>query len=576
MHSRTKKRVERWDSAPFSGGYGRLRALAAADFSGAITVDGAWLFLLNGRVVGTLDGSLEDFETGAGTRYVAPHPSLPLFCVMYERGGETKGTYHTNDTSLEAVDRTLRERSFTGYVELSENVVSGDYYAVYYGGQRLALAYVGGSERLLTGDEAFDRAIDEVGIYSVVAADVDVAEVPDAPDPTESSADEPAVSASAASSGENLAEPRPPTESAGTRGESEGPSPDGDEPAADEELEQRFEGEARWREASRTPSIDGDSAAFESAPGESRAEMSEQREQLGRNALRARLDELEAERDRLGSTNEELSTTVDRLRSRVRELEAALEQAEAEEENAPKTERSRAEALSGTNLFVRYGSRSLPTLEAAHDGHDEREDVVSNRRLEYHTQFDETDVVVDRMPYAEALADTMEYRFVDWLTGDLLFEVRDTGRADGLGELYDAIPRIDRIELQTSIDIDDDTSNVPDRAEFDVVAYDKMGCPLVVANLNDSREPASETMLYEMEEAASALKAHYPALAAAIVVTSSYFEPDALEVVERATGGGFLSRGSRLSYVNLSRKQGYHLCLAESRSGGFHMTVPEL
>ncbi len=83
-------------------------------------------------------------------------------------------------------------------------------------------------------------------------------------------------------------------------------------------------------------------------------------------------------------------------------------------------------------------------------------------------------------------------------------------------------------------------------------------------------------MLEGLEEAASAIKANYPDLAAAFAVTSSYFEPGALEVAEEATSGGFLSRGSKLSYVNLSRKDGYHLCLVESRSEGFHMNVPEL
>jgi len=171
----------------------------------------------------------------------------------------------------------------------------------------------------------------------------------------------------------------------------------------------------------------------------------------------------------------------------------------------------------------------------------------------------------------------MEYRFVDWVTEMLLYEIRDTGNADGLGDLYDAIPRIDRAELGATISLaDDETEDVPDQVTFDVVAYDKMGNPLVLVTLNDSREPATQELLGELEEAASAVKANYPDLAAAIAVTSSYFEPGALEVAEQATSGGFLSRGSKLSYVNLSRKNGYHLCLVESRSEGFHMNVPEL
>ncbi|WP_306057366.1 DUF7527 domain-containing protein [Natronococcus wangiae] len=759
MDSRTQERVEQWDSRPFSGGYDGLRNLVDSDFSGAVTASGSWLFLLNGRIVGTVDGAVEDFENESGTIYEAPHPSLPLLCTMEERGGETRAKYYTNETSLREVDETLRDGSFTGYIELSENVLSGDYYAVYYGGRRMAAAYIGSAERLLTGDEAFERAADEVGIYEVIDVEIDVTDVPGAADSTSDSAatestdetDEPdeidAQFDSATSDGEapnhaagitaadesdarqetttGITDATPdsatpnaqtedhapdrererddpvesptdsdtadsPTSSADSNGESaptraasgatdsttdgddstasdadasaaesaqtdSSPDPeaveeaarkldqqdidwvddesDGDEQPDDDELEERFEQEEQWRETRSIPSIDPENtetrdstsqasdsgsasredaagsrtgsestqsapskpekerssraqepdAASNSADGDRRAKARQQLEQLEkqRNALRTKVRELEAERDQIRSKNRELSSTVDQLRSRIETLETELERARAagatERERTGGAQLSRQEALSKTNLFVRYASKSQPTLETAHEGGADRSEVESNLRLEYHTQFDETDAVVDGDPYEDALTSSMEYQFVDWFTSVVLYEIRDTGHADALGDLYDAIPRIDRAELHASISLEDDeTEDVPDRVGFDVVAYDKMGNPLLVANLNDSREPASQRMLEEMEEAASAVKANYLDLAAAIVVTSSYFEPGALEVVERATSGGFLSRGSRLSYVNLSRKQGYHLCLAESRSEGFHMNVPEL
>ncbi len=175
---RTQERVEEWDSRPFNGGFDGLSDLAAADFSGAVSAVGTWVFMLNGRIIGIIDGDIEDFETASGTQYEAPHPSLPLLCAMEERGGDTRAKYYTNETPLREVDNTLQSGSFTGYVELSENVLSGDYYAVYYGGRRMAAAYIGNAERLLTGDEAFDRAADEVGIYEVTDVDIEVTDVP--------------------------------------------------------------------------------------------------------------------------------------------------------------------------------------------------------------------------------------------------------------------------------------------------------------------------------------------------------------------------------------------------------------
>ncbi len=822
MDSRTQERVERWDSRPFTGGYNELSTLADNGFSGVVTASETWLFMLNGRVVGVVDGEIEAFEQASGTIYVAPHASLPLLCSMHAQGGETRANYYTNDTPLTEVDQTLQDGSFTGYIELSEQVLSGDYYAVYYGGRRMAAAYIGNAERLLTGDEAFERAADEVGIYEVVDVEIDVTDVPESSETVSPSAtsdsgsrEEPAAQPSADSNAEPTVESTPSatdgsatgaettetvaqtdasssppestadpdsddttrpasaselretpdltdlsgantadsqseqesatkatehsstersheeseeidantggTESNGTdespaqqSSRSSAPEPRSPEAASDPDeksrssdpdatavesssksepseratdetdesdsvtqsdqsesvtydedeehdeseseseedgqLDARLKQEERWRETRSIPSIDpensehveairqhsgqrpserpqtDDPASNESSAPESRdrpttdastaSEATQDSVNPEGESLEAAIDEyeqrietltqharglesrqevletenanLESERERLQAENQELTATVERLRSKIEDLEAECERLRnAETVGAGETtgfggqnskrQLSAHEALAGTNLFVRYASKSDSTLQSAHDGDGEQESVASNLQLEQHTTFDTSDVTVTGRPYEEFLTDTIEYKFVDWLVETLLFEIRDTGHGNGLADLYDAIPQIDRAELHATISLEDDkTDDVPEEVTFDVVAFDKMGNPLIVANLNDSRDPATERMLAELEEAASAVTANYPDLGAAMVVTSSYFEPGALEVTEQATSSGFLSRGSKLSYVNLSRKQGYHLALVESRSGGFHMNVPEL
>ena len=737
MDPRTQERVERWDSRPFDGGRDELISLAEREFSGAIHAGGTWLFMLNGRVVGVVDGSIEETFDAAGTVYTAPDPALPLLCAMEERGGETRASYYTNETPLSEVDRTLQDGGFTGYIELSEQVLSGDYYVVYYGGRRMAAAYIGTAERLLTGDEAFDRADDEVGIYEVTTVDVEVTDIPGAGGPAkkEPASSEPAndsdgqTPATEASNAADSDSPAPdqtagdasatPTDGGATAGHGDGSHPQGGTPsdgitasdtdtdqpspgitdsaaeaggspegaaeadsvvtdavdeteptqtasiieesepsggldpdvveAAAQELEasdvpwangssdeepsdetpsdERFKEEERWRETRQIPSIDPDATA--SGSGEtatnrpqtsastsgprtagnttepstrsdqragstasadqhasSRSQETTNSDDLKRrlselkgqrDALQAKYEALEAERDQLQAENSELAETVTRLERRIDELESQVGADASGGANTGGTNLSPQQALAGTNVFVRYDTKSDATLDDAHAGEADREAVGANLRLERHTEFDATDTVVAGAPYDEFVESTMEYRFVEWLITTVLHEVRDTGHADKLSELYDVIPRIDRVELSGAISLeDDDTEDVPDEVRFDVVAFDKRGSPLVVANTAESRDPASRSLLERLEENASAVGANYPDLGAAFAITSSYFEPGALEVTEAATSGGFLSRGSKLSFVSLSRKQGYHLCLVEARDRDFHLTVPEL
>jgi outer membrane murein-binding lipoprotein Lpp len=179
MRNDTVERVSDWESEPFNDGYDGLRELADREFTGAATDGHAWLFMLNGRVLGVFDGSMGSFESADGTAYEAPDPALPLLFAMQETGGETRAEYYSEETAIAEVDRTLQSGNFTGYIELSDNVLSGDYYVAYYGGRSLPAAFVGNNAELLTEDEAFERADDEVGIYQVNTVDLDITDIPE-------------------------------------------------------------------------------------------------------------------------------------------------------------------------------------------------------------------------------------------------------------------------------------------------------------------------------------------------------------------------------------------------------------
>ncbi|TKX78012.1 hypothetical protein EXE53_23485, partial [Halorubrum sp. SD626R] len=178
MDAQRRSEITEWDAREFSDGFAGLSRLVDGEFSGAVTDGMAWLFLFEGRVVGVADGDLDGFADASGTVYEAPQEVLPVLFAMQERGGEPRAQYYTNDTSLSEADRKLSQGGFTGYVELSENVLSGDYYVTYTAGESMAAAYVGNSRRLETGDDAFELADDEVGIYTVYEVDLDVRDLP--------------------------------------------------------------------------------------------------------------------------------------------------------------------------------------------------------------------------------------------------------------------------------------------------------------------------------------------------------------------------------------------------------------
>lgn len=675
MDADTAERIRDWSSRSVSGGHDALRTLADEEFTGAVSLRDTWLFMLNGRIIGIVDGTLESVSDADGTVYAAPDPSLPLLFAMQEAADtETRSKYYTEDTPLDEVHSTLSEGGFTGYIELSEDVLSGDYYIAYYGGRSLPAAFVGNRNETVTGDEAYDLAADEVGIYEVLRADVTVTDVPPPVEPAQTESDDtdqahtetdddqeddissqtgqPSVEEEQPADGvatedSTSTEPsKPPEESSSTSGTAadsysrqsntqtesrrddpstgESSTPSGDQSRSQTRSRESDDPEAKtksatdektWQETRVVPALDpnASSAGTRSRAGgttseqggdgtpagvgvpqsqDTRAQPQSEtlREELSRleselDATRKELDSVKAERDELLKERNELADDNtdleslreerDALQERVATLEDKLAEARAsvETDQTAETDISADHALSGTNVFVRYDTKGQPTLADVPAGAN-REQVDANLRLDIVTRFDTEDATVDGAPFEQYLRQTSAWRFVTWVVRELPYEIRDTGREDSLSTLYNVLSDIDRAEFDGTVEVE--TEEGSNRAEYDVVLRGRKGDPLIVADIDDSRDPVTGEEMGSLIDRTSRIHAGAPTVGAAISVTASFFQPEALETAEDATGGGLFSRGSKASFVRQSRKEGYHLCLVEAREDSFYVTVPEL
>lgn len=725
--------MEEWEVSPFDGGFKRLRELQSRRFSGAVEVGTSWCFFRDGDPLAVVEdlqvdprpGTVDAFENASGQTHEATHPATASLAAMLALDGETRGQYYTEDTPLSAVHETLSDGGFTGYVELAENVLSGDYYVVYEDGDEDYLGILGSSQRLITNDEAESKAEGEVGIYSVVAVSYPDVELPD-PKP-QSKPDSAGVDATTTETGTegNPGETTPPLEAdeptdetAGLDAESTETTPESNaeserqtpeqmadsaiaesteaetetepEPEAEAETEPETEpetesggdgepsrvesadaapkqqastaSETRTETAPETeskpepnseaetaetetqadasahtsgdsvgrrddggradsettdestlegvtsrtvPSLDpertgraetdsADSRSAERRPQEAATSERPTAEQPQQKAasepesasesdpkpqqdpdVEARIETLRKEYEerieKLQSELETLRSERDRLRERVSELEAADSSADTASGGAAL---SPTEALSGTSLFVREDTRGEATLEEAHAGKVDRETLDSNLRIEYHTQFDDEDATVGGEPFDAWLRSSPAYEFVEWLIVELLFEIQSTASKGGMRHLYDALPEIDRVGFEDTITVGDGQNGR--EITFDVVARNRMGEPLVAANIDESRDPTRAETMQPLITDAEDVSMDHDTLAATFAVTSSYFEPDALDAAREATSGSLLSREKYYSYVKLARKTGFHLCLVEARRDSFHLAVPEL
>ena len=580
-------RIEEWAQRPFDGGYRALQDLATRDFSGVVRVDGVELFFSRGTALAVRDGDLTAFESGSGAVYEAPSPVLPLLAVMQERSEGVRDSFYTEQTALSTVDETLSEGGFTGYVELSEDVLSGDYYVVYHAGRSMSVAFVGQSGRLVNGEEAFQAANDEVGIYRVRPVSVERLDLP-APDTDDRS--EPATDRGRETAGGGASDP----DTATDRDEPDERDPDESEirtipsvdparsgrPGPDDTGSADTDPTASTGTVTDTGDGEPDGADRTEQPSPNTAAPERLKRQV--QELERERDELQAELDRVQAERDELQAELNRVRDAApsgsagenREHDNPPEKdptadANTTGEDGPGRDLTPAAALTETAVFVRYRSRSDVTLEDVHDGRGDTESLRANLRLELYGGF-KTAVTVDGQPYETYIEGTTSYRVLEWILTELPFEIRGTGNGKALGRLYDALPRVDHADMQGTASTDGDAER------FDIVFRDQRERPLLVVRIDETREPITATQMEQLSTAAERVVTADDSLQAAFLVTRSYFDVEALSVADEATKGRLLSRDRHKSFVSLSRKRGYHLCLVEAREGAFHVAVPEL
>jgi hypothetical protein len=627
MNEPTVASIDESDARPFAGGIAELTRLAAASFTGIVRLDGEtpgesdeptsadreaagnppepWLAMVAGEVRGVFDGDIEAFEGREGTAVAAPDAAPVLLQAMAERADEERGDLHTRET-LSVVEEAL-PAGFTGYIELIGTDLERACYVVYDDGEATPVALEDGRERTVRTDRrAVDRARERASVYETREVPLDPVVIPDSGPELNTEAD-----------------------SRSDPGLDSAFDPDADvDPEPDLEFGTASTSGATNGSSARNATDGGTERRTTTGVADSASLVGGGTGELPTNSIAdpmATITDLLAERDRLRAEVSRLEAAIEDYRSGTsrgppatgadggidvgqghrgardgptdrddrRELEsfstgaghARAGDGRSDTESAGQAEQTEpAEydpetALAATTLLVRYDSLGAPTLASADGGGDaERSAVRANRRLTPYTDLDTADARVAGTDFEAFLESSAEYRFVEWLLDALLFEIRATGNATALGALEEAIPAIDRADLRGTIDVEyvTDGETRRDTERFDVVFRDRMDDPLLVARLDESSSPAPVERVTGLLTAANRVDETTETLAGAFVVSGGYFEPDSLETAAEVTDSGFLSRDSRKSFVDRSRRQGYHLCLVEALEGTFHLSVPEL
>jgi len=625
MEVPVEETIGMWEDRPVETGRAGLVQLQTDEFDGLVEGDrNLRAFFVRGRIVHVAGGAVDELADDALTAHQADDAGVAMLAAMRTLAPEARARYYTHKTALEAVDETLRSGGFTGYVCLAEQVVSGAYFLVYHNGKRMPVAYVGAARRVVTGQDAFDIAADEVGIYEVFPTQIEIRTIdPDpeevaTPPPTDTTPETPPIDLQLDMTGTStdayagasdamaateqapaeVEEPTPASTSDPTPSEApaavDGSTPVSDtapvepEPPSEESAPSQSTSVQRPANEAVTSHLQGRLMALE----ERRRELERERDELMREVARVettveerddRITRLTAEYE--GTIGEQADTIdaqqrqIEQLQGQVASLEqtVAHQQAELEGEAVIETEElpPRA-AFEQTNLFIRYRDKAGPSLRDFRMQNAAIGKVRENLAVEYHTHFDAARTTIEGESFEAYLHEATEYRFIQWVTGDLLALIEETGNRGAMGPLFEAVTAIDRVELYGEVSASVATEDEPISRPFDIIARNQVGDPLLVADVNTTPAATTRAMTESMTEKLADLAPAIADIAAGFYVTESFYDPGALQVIADQISGGIIPRTSKRSYVRMGRGRGFHLCLTERRGEQFYLNVPDL
>ena len=551
-------KMESWEKNSFTRGYSELQEMNENGFSGSIEMGESWLFMVKGNIIGMEGRGIDDFERGEGTVYVSPHPALPLLFSMQSKTKEEGMQYYTENKPIGEMDTTLKEAKFTGYVELSENVLSGDYYLVYHKGRVMEVAFIGNTNRLLVDEEARKEMESEIGIYQVNPASIDSIQIPGIKN-TDVSFPDSAENVEVQSEEEQLAEDRGAMEEEIVL---ENITEEVEGEVVGNEI--KFNQEMEWRTSRIVPSIDPtkDSLAIEILKNETE------------------LEDPEVQKPIVEKINEIVEERVIPKREEKTQVQVGKE-SQSDENEIIQNIVDPEFAKERSNIFIRYKNDDGPTLSMSLRGRKAVGSVAVERNLRYeiHSRFDTDTTLVKCKGGTESVKEyilkTPEYRFSKWAYLKLPYEIKGTKNIKLFKSLYRAIPDMDRIQLRESVETISKEGESR-RHRFDIIVLNEEGDPLIVANVNDDLDPTGGEMVTELVESASRLAEGKDTLVAAFLVSSSYHSKEAREVaVQKMKGKKRSWKGD--PRIKVSRKKSFYLGLVECREGEeVHLLFPEL
>lgn len=479
---------------------------------------------------------------------------LVLVIGLESLGYSKLKSFYTEDTSVEEIDSKLQDNEFNGYIEISENTISGRHYGMYSDGTRYSLTIK--DSEYITGEKSYDRGLSYAGLYDLYKSDhtynVDVKDIIsfNVQEKTEKDKIQEKSSNNSKSSEEDIIDVI------------EEDNPD----------QNNIKSNDNSNDGSNDDSSDKDIVN----------KTTEQKETLDANnpsnLNNKTIDQIKKLANENNKNISSLNTNIESLSNQIEELLSQFNKPDKVvdnegykfSQNETYQDISEKQAINKTRIKIQYPINTRTLKQAVENPNKSVTDIINKLHMNPKPTFDKKKSLVNGIEYDEFIKSTVNYKFLIWLVNDFYPNLLEPESPNVVGVKH-MISRIEGLYNNANLKTDNIKTQV-----YDGIIYERDGDPTGVLKIFDSETTVS---LSDIQDIVSDLKPISNGMSQALnifILSKDTYDPGIRKDINGIiSDGGIIRKEDKDALIRTQNGGEMHICLFESYNDTYSLIYPD-
>jgi hypothetical protein len=471
-------------------------------------------------------------------------------------------SFYTENMPIKKIDKKLTEKSFNGFIGISENTISGEHYIMYKNGNRSSITKK--EDDYLNNKDSYERALSYAGIYTLYKSDFEYnrtindiisfsdENINNQPNAVENNIEEDIDSLS------------------------EGDQ-DIDERLLDsleDEKENKDKGTKNNAQVEKQETANNKSDISESASKNNRDVLNAVEETNSKlQSIDGKVIDNRKDISELNDTLYEIEDKLDSIKSAIADRKKNTVYGDGEtdfEENKTYKNKSPDSAIRNTKIKIQYPVNTITLKQASENPEKSVSELIDRLHINTKPTFNKEETLINGVRYDKFIKKTTLYKFTVWMLNDFYPTLLEK-ESPNINGVRDMISRIEGVYTNANLKAGDVKSET-----YDSIIYERDGTPTGVIDVYDEEETVSLSDIRETVKDIKPMSDRMSNTMNVLILAKSTYDPGIRsDLGEMISDGGILRNENRDALIKTQNGGEIHICLFEKYKDTYNVIYPD-